>query len=129
MPAPLSLDIRARFIAAYEAGEGSLRELARRFKVGPATTNRWWSRYKRTGEMAARPSSGGTQPVLTEVDLESIDLLVLDHPSLTVAELIERFVEEGGQRVHPSTMKRALKKLNLTRKKTPRGSILSRRLG
>jgi transposase len=33
MPNPLSLDLRQRIIAAYEAKEGSLRELAERFKV------------------------------------------------------------------------------------------------
>jgi transposase len=33
MPAPLSIDLRQRIIAAYEAKEGSQRQLAERFKV------------------------------------------------------------------------------------------------
>ncbi len=33
MPAPLSVDLRQRIIAAYEAKEGSQRQLAERFKV------------------------------------------------------------------------------------------------
>jgi transposase len=127
MPAALSTDLRTRFITAYEAGEGSLRELAARFDIGEATTNRWWSRYKRTGELEARVSDGGHKPTLDDTDLESIDLIVFEHPNVTVLELVEMFVEEGGQRVSRSTMSRALQRLNLTRKKTRQGSRRSKR--
>ena len=61
MPPPLSMDLRNRIIAAYEAGEGSLRGFAKRFDVGPATTNRLWSRYKIKGNGARhqrRPEHG-----------------------------------------------------------------------
>lgn len=33
MPAPLSIDLRQRITAAYDAKEGSQRQLAERFKV------------------------------------------------------------------------------------------------
>jgi len=35
MPAPLSVDLRQRIIAAYEAQEGSQRQLAERFNNTP----------------------------------------------------------------------------------------------
>jgi len=129
MPSPLSNDLRARFLAAYQAEEGSLRELAVRFRVGEATTNRWWSRFKRTGEVDPRKPGGGHEPMLDETDLESIDLLTHDFPTLTVTELIAKFVEEGGRPVSRSTMQRALTKLGYTRKKTLRGPTLVKRLG
>jgi len=48
----LSLDLRERIIEAYENGEGSIRELAHRFKVGFATVWRLLKRYRTAGEIA-----------------------------------------------------------------------------
>ncbi len=38
---PYSLDLRQRVVEAYENKEGSLRRIARRFKVGPNTVQAW----------------------------------------------------------------------------------------
>lgn len=119
MPSPLSMDLRKRLIAAHLAEEGTHRQLAQRFGIGPATAMRWITRYNRTGSFAPHPT-GGRKPVLTEDDLESIDLLVHDHPTDTVAELQEKFEAEAGPHVSPSTIHRAFKKLKITRKKTLR---------
>jgi len=128
MPPPLSMDLRNRIIAAYEAGEGSLRGLAKRFDVGPATTNRLWSRYKKTQEIEPRVSDGGNKPKLDERDLEAIERLVAKQPDITLLDLVEEFVEGGGTRVSKSTMSRAvLHRVKLTRKKTIQGSRRSRR--
>jgi transposase len=129
VPAPLPMAIRERFIAAYLAKEGSLRSLAARFKVGPATTNRWWRRYKETGGIEPGQSGGHNEPLLDEQDLESIHLLLDQDPTMTVEQLGDRFVEEGGLPVSRSTLQRALKKLRFTRKKTPRGRTSGTRLG
>jgi transposase len=121
--------IRERFLEAYKAKEGSLRSLAERFMVGPATTNRWWRRYRETGGLEPGRAGGQSKPLLDEQDLESLHLLLDQDPTMTVEQLGERFVEEGGQPVSRSTLQRAVKKLGFTRKKTPRAPTSGTRLG
>jgi arginine repressor len=59
------------------------------------------------------------EPRLDSDALETVRRIVEETPSLTVDEIIDQFVEAGGVPVSSSTMKRALRKLKLTRKKTP----------
>ena len=54
MAAALSLDLRARVIAAVDAGT-SCREAAERFGVGHASAVRWYARYRVEGAIAAKP--------------------------------------------------------------------------
>src|SRR5688500_3928638 len=113
MPAPLSIDIRGRFIKAYDAEEGSLRDLALRFDIGSATATRGWTRWKETASVAARRPGGGNEPMLSSGDLDAIEGLVVADPALTIPELIEKFVSQGGRRVSPATMGRGLAKRQL----------------
>jgi transposase len=119
MPAPLSLDIRTRFINAYLAGEGSLRELGRRFCIGEATADRWWSRFKATGEIEPRPS-GGSKSKISEDDEEVIRYLIDQNPDARIIDLLEVFKAElGRDDVSASALKRAIKRMGITRKKSP----------
>lgn len=122
MPAPLSSDLRTRFITAYNAGEGTIVELSRRFNIGVATGGRWVARWKAAGNTEPRQPGGGNEPVLTPSDRETIRALVRNHPAATINELVELFVAGGGRRVSRTTMSRAVLKLGFTRKKTRRGS-------
>lgn len=117
MPAPLSLDLRRRVVEAYTAGEGSYEELATRFNIGRATVNRYLRRRRETGSVAAKPTGGSTS-LLTEDDMESIHLIVHDKRDITLAELREAFLADGGGEVSTSTLWRALGRLGLTRKKS-----------
>jgi transposase len=117
MPAPLSLDLRHRFIKAYENKEGSLRELAQRFAIGEATADRWWSRYKRTGEIAARPMGGDRHSKFDEDSEAVLEFLVYETPDLTIPELVDALHDEIGLQVSTAAVSRALKRLGLTRKK------------
>jgi len=58
------------------------------------------------------------EPLLNSEALENVRRIVEETPSLTVDEIIDQLVDAGGPRVSPSTMKRGLRKLKLTRKKT-----------
>lgn len=117
MPAPLSLDLRLRFLKAYKNGEGSLRELARRFDIGEATADRWWSRHKVTGEIEAR-QMGGYRKRVIDADLdEVVRFLAFETPDATLEEYAEMFHVETGVRVSKATMGRTLRRLGLTRKK------------
>ena len=119
MPAPLSRDLRERLLEWYFAGNGSTDQAAAHFMVGPATASRWVARCRRTGERGPRAMGGlRVEPLLDSKALETVRRLVEETPSLTVDEIIDQLVEAGGPRVSPSTMKRGLRKLKLTRKKT-----------
>jgi transposase-like protein len=53
MPA-YSMDLRERIVAAYQAGEGSVRALAVRFAVTPRSVSRYLALVRDTGSVAPR---------------------------------------------------------------------------
>jgi transposase len=59
MPAPLSIDLRQRIIAAYEAKEGSQRQLAERFKVSLSFIRDLRRHHRQTGTVQPKPPGGG----------------------------------------------------------------------
>ena len=130
MPAPYSRDLRERLLNWYFAGHGTVEQAAVHFVVGPATAERWVSRCRATGERGPRPMGGArSAPKLNAEALEQVRRLVLEEPSRTVEELIDLLIEGGGPSVSPSTLKRGLQKLGLTRKKTRPASKRSRARG
>jgi transposase len=134
MPAPLSLDLRTRIVAAHHAGEGSQRALAARFAVGHTSVARYLARDK-AGDLAPTPGKRGRKPLLDDAALALLAQLVAEHPDDFDHELAERLCERTGVAVSARTINRALHALKLTRKKsrsaprskTPRGSSDSAR--
>ncbi len=57
MPAPYLIDLGQRVINAYEAKEGTQRQLAQRFQVSQSLVTRLIRRYQRTGTI--EPKSRG----------------------------------------------------------------------
>ncbi|MBW4594463.1 MAG: helix-turn-helix domain-containing protein [Brasilonema angustatum HA4187-MV1] len=62
MPAPYSNDLRQRVIDAYTAYDGSLRQLADRFKVSLSFVQRLIRRYRNIGQVIPKPHAGGAIP-------------------------------------------------------------------
>jgi len=80
----LSQDIRGRVIEAYEAKEGSLRELSKRFKVGWITIWRWVKRYRLTGSVKPKPHGKGRRPAVTEVMKPVFQRVIEQHADSTL---------------------------------------------
>ena len=59
MPAPLSIDLRTRIISAYQGKEGSLRQLAKRFKVSLSFVRDLTRRHRELGTIEPKPHGGG----------------------------------------------------------------------
>ncbi len=59
MPAPLSVDLRQRILAAYDAKEGAQRQLAERFKVSLSFIRDLRRHYRETGTVQPKPHGGG----------------------------------------------------------------------
>jgi transposase len=95
MPAVYFFSLRTRVVAAYNDGEGNYKELAKRFKVGTASVNRWLQR-DRQGELA--PTSRRV-PLLGQRKLtqEALDLLretLEDIPDSLQSELTQMLADE-----------------------------------
>src|SRR5947209_7092683 len=110
---PYSQDLRQRVLDTVQRGEGSLRQIARRFLVSVSFVTRLLRTHRDTGALEPKPHGGGNPAVLTPEDLERLRELIRQQPDATL--------EECRQRLGPScslmTISRALSKLGLPRKK------------
>ncbi|WP_241671187.1 hypothetical protein [Dankookia rubra] len=112
----LSVDLRERLLSAHERREGSQRVLAERFAVSLGTVS-VWLRLARSGQRAPRRGGSG-QAMLGGTDPAVLRDLVAEQNDATLAQYAERLAERtGGRRFDPSTLSRALLRLDLPRKK------------
>lgn len=116
---PLSADLRVRIVEAYENGEGSVREVAERFKVTPTTVQTYRKLWKTTGGIWPRPHGGGRGRKIDDVLLRRIleDWRKKGRNDWTLDEVVAEYAERHGERVARSTMCEAVRRLEWTRKK------------
>lgn len=119
MPAPLSLDLRQRIVTAYERGEGSQAEMARRFDVSQSSVLRLLKRYRITGSVAPKAQRHGRSPQIEEHHQGLFEQWLGEDPSLSQAELAQRFTETTGRPTSQQSLSRALARFRVTRKKRP----------
>jgi len=108
---PYSNDLRIRVINAYKNGEGSQRELARRFCVCLATVQNWLKRFRDTGHLQPKDYRRGPQPRIDQRSLMTLRQIVANKPEATLEALCEDFYSCAKVRVSKPTMCRALQKL------------------
>jgi transposase len=113
-----SPDLCAKIMRAYDEGEGSQRQLARRFRVSFAFIQKMRRRLRTTGEPAATRHTGGRQPLLDTDSLELVARLVGEQNDLTLSELCEHVSQQRSVRVSVPTMYRTLRRLGLRHKKS-----------
>jgi transposase len=58
---PYSIDLREKVIKYIESGN-SQQSASKIFRLNVSTVNRWWLRYKREGNYAAKKRPGGKHP-------------------------------------------------------------------
>jgi len=117
MPAALSVDLRHRVIAAYEAKEGTLRQLAARFKVSLSFLRDLRRHQRQTGTILPKPHGGGAVSKIGKEQLAIVEALVTAQPDARLTELCERFAEQTGVKVSVSTMQRVVRQLKFSVKK------------
>ncbi len=110
---PYSTDLRKRVIAAVDRHEGSIREVARIFRVDPSTITRWLQRRRQAGTLEPKPHGGGSPPALDEDDHRRLDEPIQEQPDATLSELKRR----GGFTCSLKTLWRAVRRRELTFKK------------
>ncbi|CAA9562640.1 hypothetical protein AVDCRST_MAG81-776 [uncultured Synechococcales cyanobacterium] len=113
-----SLDLRQKIIDAYTNHEGSIRQVAQRFKVAKSFVQKLLKRYREEGTLEAKAHGGGFASKLAQ-HLEVVQQLVAEDNDATLAELCKALEQRSGVRVSQSTLCRELQQLKLTRKKSP----------
>jgi transposase len=83
----LSIDLRQRIIAAYDAGEGTREDVARRFRVSLGMVKKLLQQRRRTGELGPRYHRCGGRPRLLASHRQQMRLLLAKKPDLTLREL------------------------------------------
>ena len=112
-----SLDLREKFLRAYDERRDSPRALAALFGVSRAFVENLLRRRRTTGTMAPRPHAGGRQPSGDMAARELVTLLLHEQPDATLEELCAQLGQRRGVWVSVPTMSRLLRRLGLPRKK------------
>ena len=122
-------DLRSKLLEAYEAGVGTLQELAQQFRVSWGYSKKIRRQQLRTGEKE-RPRQSHHGPVsrLTPTVRERMRSSLQQQPDLTEAELRER-LQTMGITVCQSRVGQVLREMGLRRKKnrSTRRSVTRRR--
>lgn len=117
MARPYSVDLRHRVLAACDAGEESISAIARRFVVDRTTIHGWLRARAKEGRTTAKPHAGGPASKLSPDTRQWLATQVEVENDLTLEEYAELMAQERGVRVVPSTLSRALTRMDLPRKK------------
>jgi transposase len=102
-----SMDLRERIVAAVDAGlpQG---EAAERFGVSLRTVERYLSRRRRSGSLAATEQRHGPEPKVRRQLQAWLPARLDAAADATLAEHVAAFVAAGGARVSLSAMSRAI---------------------
>ena len=94
---PYSDDLRSKLLESYEAGVGSLRELAAQFRVSWGYSKKIRAHQVRTGNKT-RPEQfrHGPESCMREAVRDNLRNWLREQPDLTEAELRERLAAAGG---------------------------------
>ena len=128
MPQPYSDDLRCKLLEAYEAGAGSLRQLAAQFRVSWGYAKKIRVQQLATGRKE-RPVQRRHGPIsrMNAAVQESLRQWLPEQPDLTERELHERLAGQGVQ-VALSRVGQVLRQMGLRRKKkrSMRPSVIAR---
>ena len=112
-----SMDLRERAVAAAQAGELTREETAERFGISEATLYGWLRRFKEEGTLEPLPHGGGNPPCVDGEGMQQLREIVQAQNDRTLAEYLVLVEEKTGVQMSISALDRALKRLDLPRKK------------
>jgi len=113
----LSVDMRKRLLEALEEDSSSLR-IGRRFAVSPSFVRKLRTQVQRTGDLTPGKAPGKDRLVKGTIE-RRLSKLVAGRPDASLVELSKLWAEATHVLVSETTMWRSLRRLGLTRKKSP----------
>ena len=113
-------DLRRKLLEAHDAGEGTLEELAERFRVSVGWAVKISAARRKTGKMERQPGAkpGRVSKVTPEVQ-SFLNDAVKSRPDATLAELQLRLWEERHLEIGIGWLWTVLKRMGLRYKKNP----------
>ncbi len=87
---PYSMDLRERVSAVIDEGEGSQRQVAKRFRVSVSFVTRLIQRRREAGTLAPKAHGGGPRPALGFPERVRLAMLIVETPDATLKQLKER---------------------------------------
>jgi transposase len=87
----------------------SFSKLANEICVSLNTVISVWRKYCEENQIAARPKGGVMRAKLQQDDLELIELLKIESPSISLCEIVETLIQFGGEQTSMSAVSRAIK--------------------
>ena len=123
----LSVDLRKRVIEAKKRGEESI-GVAKGFGISKSCVDRWWKRYRDSGDMAPK-KQGGYRGSLLEGHDDTLRQWIKKEADLTLAELQQRCLAELEIKISIGALWKRLEGIGLSYKKndTRRGARATRR--
>jgi transposase len=118
MAKPFDNDLRARVVAAVEAGQ-SCRAAARRFGISESAAIKLMRRYRTTGSYAPG-QMGGHKPVKLAAWRDWLMKRIGESPDMTTRELADELAERGMSVSHVSVWN-LLRREDQSHKKKPAG--------
>ena len=83
----ISLDLRERVLAAYDAEEGTREEVARRFRVSLGLVKKLLQQRRRIGDIRPQHHRSGCKPRIVASHQHQLRTLLARKPDLTLKEL------------------------------------------
>ena len=112
-------DLRRKLLEAHRLGEGSLTQLAARFRVSVSWAKQVSATLRRTGRMEKPPAGPrGPRSKLTPEVQQELCVWIEAQPDLTLVELQQRLVERRGLYSSLSRLWEVLRELGLRLKKS-----------
>ena len=121
MPKVYSLDLRKKVFSAWQAGEGSQRELAKRFNVSLSFVRDLSRRYRETGTIVPKLQGGDRRSKLQEKEQKIVEKIIESKNDISLREIKELLQNQTGIVVSLSTLCRTLQKWELRNKKNHYG--------
>jgi transposase len=109
-----SIDLRERVLAAVDVGEQTQKQIAERFLVSSRWIRKLIAQRTETGAIGPKPNPGGRKPLIQGETVQALRAAIAEKPDATLHELREAL----GLKSCLVTVWRAIKRLNITRKKS-----------
>lgn len=88
---PTSIDLRERIVAAYDAGEGNMQQVADRFKVSLGLVKKLLAQRRNLGTIEPQYQNVGRKPAFDGENLNQLDKFLQKHADATLIEIQEHF--------------------------------------
>jgi len=85
----LSLDLRERVLASYDAREGTRQDVADRYRVSLGMVKKLLQQRRRTGDLRPRHRFSGRKPIILDEHRRRMKQLLGKQPDMTLPELRE----------------------------------------